>query len=96
VRYLNNHPSEKVLNLYIQINIVCLTRITHGEKKNDPKSDTARMPGKPGSKSAQDGGGQGAAGGSQEKKGPVHLSKAAKKAKNVKANHGGKTDRKPH
>lgn len=31
----------------------------------------------------------------KEKKGPMHLSKGAKKAKNVKANHGGKTDRKP-
>ena len=30
-----------------------------------------------------------------EKKGPMHLSKGAKKAKNIKANHGGKTDRKP-
>ena len=31
----------------------------------------------------------------KEKKGPMHLSKQAKKAKNAKANHGGKTDRKP-
>ena len=31
----------------------------------------------------------------KEKKGPMHLSKSAKKAKNIKANHGGKTDRKP-
>lgn len=31
----------------------------------------------------------------KEKKGPMHLSKGAKKAKNIKANHGGKTDRKP-
>lgn len=31
----------------------------------------------------------------KKNKGPMHLSKGAKKAKNIKANHGGKTDRKP-
>lgn len=36
-----------------------------------------------------------AASGQKEKKGPMHLSKGAKKAKNAKANHGAKTDRKP-
>jgi hypothetical protein len=51
---------------------------------------------KPGSKSLQ--GNQSdasAANATKDKKGPMHLSKDAKKAKNAKANHGGKTDRKP-
>jgi hypothetical protein len=50
---------------------------------------------KPGSKSAQGQSESSAPAASKEKKGPMHLSKDAKKAKNAKANHGGKTDRKP-
>lgn len=53
--------------------------------------------GKTGSKNAQAEAAQSSAAAAEkkEKKGPVHLSKKAKKAKNLKANHGGKTDRKP-
>jgi hypothetical protein len=50
---------------------------------------------KPGSKSLQGGSDAAASSATKEKKGPMHLSKDAKKAKNAKANHGGKTDRKP-
>ena len=53
--------------------------------------------GKPGSKQGQAEASEQESSSAQkkEKKGPMHLSKGAKKAKNIKANHGGKTDRKP-
>lgn len=52
--------------------------------------------GKPGSKSEKANASEAPKPKEEKKnKGPMHLSKGAKKAKNIKANHGGKTDRKP-